>query len=288
MDFDVASDSASNLDADLNAELNADLNGVHPLSSDAAASYERDGFARVRRVFDPATLMSFAPLIGEVARDSQQAKVPPKQRSVYARAFIQEMNLWQRYEAICPLVFSTKLARIAGTLMGAGGVRLYHDQALVKEARGGKTPWHCDQYYWPLDTDQTITAWIPLQDTPLDMGPLAFATGSHRLDLGRHLDISAESEARIVGHRDWRSLPIDREPMSLGDVTFHSGWTFHGAEPNLTDETRLVFTIIYFADGTKVKAPSTRGQENDLQTWLPGCAAGQRAASPLNPLLWSR
>ena len=37
-------------------------------------------------------------------------------------------------------------------------VRLYHDQALFKEAGGGITPWHQDQHYWPLDTDRTITS----------------------------------------------------------------------------------------------------------------------------------
>ena len=30
-------------------------------------------------------------------------------------------------------------------LMGVDGVGLYHDQALVKEAGGGHTPWHCDR-----------------------------------------------------------------------------------------------------------------------------------------------
>lgn len=59
------------------------------------------------------------------------------------------------------------------------GVRLYHDQALYKEAGGGPTPWHADQYYWPLTTDRIVTAWIPLQPVSADMGPLAFAERTH-------------------------------------------------------------------------------------------------------------
>ena len=76
-------------------------------------------------------------------------------------------------------------------------MRLYHDQALYKEPSGGITPWHADQYYWPLNTDRCCTAWIPLQDTPLEMGPLAFSPGSHMVDLGRSLEISDQSEATI-------------------------------------------------------------------------------------------
>ena len=67
------------------------------------------------------------------------------------------------------LVFSKRIAHIAQQLMEVDSVRLYHDQALYKEASGGITPWHCDQQYWPLASDKTVTAWIPLQATPLEM-----------------------------------------------------------------------------------------------------------------------
>lgn len=43
------------------------------------------------------------------------------------------------------------------------GVRVYHDQALNKEPHGGYTPWHCDGFYWPVQSDKIVTAWIPLQ-----------------------------------------------------------------------------------------------------------------------------
>ena len=46
------------------------------------------------------------------------------------------------------------------------GVRLYHDQALNKDPGGGYTPWHCDGYYWPVQSDKIVTAWVPLQVPP--------------------------------------------------------------------------------------------------------------------------
>lgn len=68
-----------------------------------------------------------------------------------------------------------KLASIASQLLEVDGVRMYHDQALFKEPSGGHTPWHADQYYWPLSSDRTVTVWIPLQATPLELGPLPSA-----------------------------------------------------------------------------------------------------------------
>lgn len=53
------------------------------------------------------------------------------------------------------------------------------------------------QYYFPLSSDKAVTAWIPLQPTPAEMGPLQFAAGSHKVDVGRHLGISGANQQII-------------------------------------------------------------------------------------------
>jgi ectoine hydroxylase-related dioxygenase (phytanoyl-CoA dioxygenase family) len=251
-----------------------------------AAAFERDGFAHLPALLDPAELAAFVPLVREVAGASSQAQVPMEERGTYQKAFVQEVNLWQRHEAIRPLAFSPRLARAAAELLGVEGVRMYHDQALVKEAGGGHTPWHCDQHYWPIDSDRTVTAWIPLQDVPLEMGPLRFSAGSQRVDLGRALAIGDESDAGVRRHPRWRELPVWEQPIAGGDVTFHQGWTFHGAGPNSTGETRLVFTVIYVADGARLAEPRTDGQRFDRKIWLPEVEVGEPVGSWLNPLVW--
>lgn len=206
------------------------------------------------------------------------------ERTTYQRAFIQVTNLWQHDQVVKELVFSRRLAQIATELMGVKGVRLYHDQALYKEPGGGITPFHADQYYWPLDSNKTCTVWIPLQDTPLEMGPLEFAVGSHRFPYGRDLPISDESEARLQTTLREAGFSLDVRPFKLGDVSFHQGWTFHRAGPNRTNHPRAVMTVIYMADG--IRLVSRPDQDADRQAFLPGVAVGDVAASPLNPLLY--
>ena len=53
------------------------------------------------------------------------------------------------------------------------------------------------QCYFPLSSEKAITAWVPLQPTPAEMGPLQFAAGSHKVDVGRHLGISGVNQ-RII------------------------------------------------------------------------------------------
>jgi len=144
------------------------------------------------------------------------------------------MNLWQESGVVRDFVFGQRLARIAAELMQVEGVRLYYDQSLYNEPGGAFTPAHADQYFWPLATDRSVTAWTPLQPVPRDMGPLAFYAGSHTSAFGRDLPISDESEAAITAAMEAQHFAIIDKPFDLGDVSFHAGWLFHRAGPNLS------------------------------------------------------
>ncbi|HMQ46813.1 MAG TPA: phytanoyl-CoA dioxygenase family protein [Saprospiraceae bacterium] len=197
------------------------------------------------------------------------------------------MNLWTHSEAIRQLVFSQRLARIAAELMGVEGVRLYHDQALFKEAGGGFTPWHADQYYWPLASDHSVTVWIPLQAVPLEMGPLEFSAKSYLLHGGRELKISDESEQMIAQKLRINDFEHIVEPFELGEVSFHSGWVFHRAGANTSQYMRQVMTVIYMDKNMRLKAPENPNQQNDWDTWCPGAVVGEVIDTPLNPVLYA-
>jgi hypothetical protein len=185
------------------------------------------------------------------------------------------------------VVFSKKLAQIATHLLEVKGVRLYHDQALYKEPSGGHTPWHADQYYWPLASDRTVTAWIPLQETPLEMGALEFSAGSFALEDGRDKEISDESQEFLEAELKKRGFPMVVEPFELGEISFHTGWLYHRAGPNTTTRMRKVMTMIYMDKDMLLKPPSNKNQELDWVTWCPGAVVGQVVDTPLNPILYS-
>jgi hypothetical protein len=75
--------------------------------------------------------------------------------------------------------------------------------------------------------------------------------------------------------------------MAAGDATFHSGWTLHSAPPNETKTMREVMTVIYHEDGAILMEPDHANRAADLKAWFPGQKPGEKAASSLNPLLYS-
>src|SRR5262245_51551028 len=214
------------------------ISDTYPLAADAVEQFDAQGFVRLRGVLDAPAIGRFEPEITAKVIELNTQHLPMAERDTYGKAFLQVTNLWQHSDLVRELVFSSRLAGIAARLLRVDGVRLYHDQALYKEPGGGITPWHADQYYWPLSTDRCVTAWIPLQPTPAQMGPLAFAVGSHRFDLGRDLNISDESEREIQRALAAHQFPIVDEPFELGEISFHLGWTFHRADPNNSAEPR--------------------------------------------------
>jgi ectoine hydroxylase-related dioxygenase (phytanoyl-CoA dioxygenase family) len=264
-----------------------DLDSPYPLDDAQVAAFQGDGHILLRGVCSPTEIAAYRPVIVDATMRLNTQHLPLEQRTTYGKAFLQVTNIWEQNEDVKRFVFARRFARIAAQLLGVAGARLYHDQALFKEGSGGFTPWHQDQHYWPLDTDKTITMWMPLIDITPNMGPMTFVSESNRGGYLAPLQISDESEdyfERLVRERGWRTS--ESTFMAAGDATFHTGWTLHRASPNTTGKMREVMTIIYYADGTRV-SPIHAGNEADLKRWLPGAREGDVAASPLNPLLYS-
>ncbi|TDP94835.1 phytanoyl-CoA dioxygenase family protein [Labedaea rhizosphaerae] len=263
-----------------------DVDSAYPLTSAHVEALDRQGFVRLSNLLSPPTVAHFEPTITERVLALNAMHLPMDERDTYDRAFLQVTNLWQHDDRVRRLVFSPRLARAAAELLGVDAVRLYHDQALYKEPGGGITPWHADQYYWPFASDRTITVWIPLQDTPRELGSLEFARGSHHFSHGRDLPIGDESEQALQEELAARGFEVDSAPYALGDASFHLGWTFHRAGPNRSTTPRRVMTIIYVDADAVVSEPVNDSQRNDLTTWLGGTAVGSVPETELNPVLY--
>ncbi|MDX2133350.1 MAG: phytanoyl-CoA dioxygenase family protein [Saprospiraceae bacterium] len=266
--------------------MHTTLNQPYTLTEEAVNFYQKYRYIKLKNIFDADTLGFYAEKISQAVTSLHTNDKPLNERDTYGKAFVQVMNLWRHDADVQAFVFSRRLAGIAAGLMQTTGVRLYHDQALFKEGGGGITPWHADQYYWPLSTDKTVTAWIPLQPVPLEMGPLEFSAGSHVIVEGRELSIGDDSEAQIQKRLRVTDFQHVVEPFDLGEVSFHSGWVFHRAGANQTDHVRKVMTVIYMDKNMALKAPDNVHQENDWKSWCPGAVIGQVIDTPSNPVLF--
>jgi ectoine hydroxylase-related dioxygenase (phytanoyl-CoA dioxygenase family) len=262
------------------------LDQTYELTQEQIDFYQKNRYIKLKNVFDAETLAYYGEKISEKVNELNNQEKPLDARDTYGKAFLQIFNLWREDETIKEFVMSRRLGQIAAELMQAEGARIYHDQALFKEGGGGITPWHADQYYWPLETDKTVTAWIPLQEIPLEMGPLEFSAGSHAIVEGRELAISDDSENMIAQKLRVTDFKHVIEPFDLGEVSFHSGWVFHRAGANKTDQMRKVMTVIYMDKNMNLKEPENENQKKDWEVWCPGAKVGEIINTELNPVVF--
>jgi hypothetical protein len=266
-----------------------ELRGAYPLTRENISHFHRDGFVVLPGLANQEEVAAWRPAILEARDFHGQEVIPLEQRDTYGKAFLKGLNLWVSDERVRRFVTSPRFGRVAADLLEVDAVRIYHDQALLKEPGGGITPWHQDQHYWPLDTANTVTMWMPLVDVTSEMGTMRFACGSHREGYLGDAPIGDESETRFENYVHEHGYRVEQTSnMGAGDASFHYGWTLHGAPRNTTTRTREVMTIIWFANGARVLEPDNPNRKRDLDRWLPGIRPGDPAAGPLNPVVFDR
>ena len=263
-----------------------ELNDFKSIPQSMIDEFRKDGHTLVRGLLSEEEVKAYHEVLVHAAEKYNTEKRKMEERDTYGKAFLQIMNLWRNDENVKKFVMAKRFAKVAADLLGVDNVRIYHDQALFKEPGGGPTPWHQDQYYWPIDTKDTITMWMPLVDINVNMGMLTFASGSHTKGRIFNYEISDESEQAYNDYVKDNNFPISRATeMKAGDATWHYGYTIHNAPGNNSASMREVMTIIYFADGAKVHEPQNSWQKKDLEVWMMNTPVGEKIDTEINPLV---
>lgn len=246
--------------------------------------FRNEGHTLTRHLLSQQEAAAYREIIVAAADRYNTEKRKLEDRDTYGKAFLQIMNLWRNDAAVRQFVLARRFAKVAADLLGVDNVRIYHDQALFKEPGGGPTPWHQDQYYWPIDTKNTVTMWMPLVDINIEMGMLTFASGSHNEGRIFNHEIGDESEKEFAKYVSDKGFEVTRATeMQAGDATWHYGFTIHNAPGNHSQKRREVMTVIYIADGAKVTEPQNSWQVNDRKTWLMDQPVGNVIDSEFNP-----
>jgi ectoine hydroxylase-related dioxygenase (phytanoyl-CoA dioxygenase family) len=254
------------------------------VSSDHIAAFRRDGFVVVPDLLDAAELETFGAAVDHaVAARTRHDTRRLAEKTRYEQSFQQCLNLWEDHQRVRPLTFHPRIGAAAAALLGVSAVRVWHDQALYKEAGGRPTDAHQDQGYWPILEADTVTAWIPFDGSTLESGAMGYVPGSHAFGVRKFVNIFFGEPEDLLAAPETRGVAPIFVEVPRGGVAFHHGLTFHLAMPNDTGRTRRVHTIIYFRDGC------TRGSSFPHPSVdRANVAVGDVIASDITPIAWPR
>ena len=193
--------------------------------------------------------------MGEAAKDGatltkEYARPQVDEESYYSGVFKQCVRLADTNEEMHDLMFDERLGRVAGTLAQVDGMRIWHDQALIKPPYGNPTAFHLDNPYWSFSSPGAISIWIALDDATLSNGCLWYLPGTQKT--ARHDNVGIGPNVRDIFkvYPEWKTIEAQNAACSAGSAVFHSGLVAHGAGANMTPHPRRAMTCGYMPDGS--------------------------------------
>jgi ectoine hydroxylase-related dioxygenase (phytanoyl-CoA dioxygenase family) len=210
-----------------------------------------------------------------VARDTAD------DQEYYDRVFTQRVNLWQTDSAFRELLFQKELGQFVAGMAGVSGLRVWHDQALIKQAYANPTAFHLDVPYWSFTSPDAITIWVALDDATLENGCLYYMPGSHKAQKFDNVEIGKEIGALFDIYPEWRDVQATPCPVRAGGALLHNGLTFHGAGANMTPGRRRAITCAYMPDGSTFNGIPNVLPREYLNTLAIGDLLDNKAHNPL-------
>ena len=259
------------------------LSSPYNLTKHDIKTFQKNGFIKLKNVFTPGALQVLRREILTLLR-----KTFTNYYNIKKNRFLSLEMMWVENSVIREFVLSPRIAKICADLLSVKKIRLYHDNALVKESGCGRTPWHYDDHHFPLETNDVITAWIPAQAIPIEMGPLMFEKPIEVYKLVKDIEFNESDtsyDKKISDIFKKEEVSIVEEPFELGEVSFHHNLSFHTASENKTTQSRIVLANTYFADGARVVNNPTM-ISGDWKKFIPETKPGQIVSSKFNPVCW--
>ncbi len=223
------------------------------LSQEQIDGYRKDGFVVIDRFLDADELAHWRRCTEEAIRIRVE-KTPYLHNQgapddFYAQVFLQALKLAEVHDGMHDIMHDPRLGKLAANLAGVDGIRIWHDQALIKPQFGNPTGWHLDNPFWSFSSKDAISIWVALDDATLANGCLWYLPGTHKQGRFEVTDIGVNQRDLFKQYPEWLEIESVATPFSAGSAVFHNGLTAHGAGANMTSRPRRAMTCAYMPDG---------------------------------------
>ena len=201
------------------------------LSTAQVEAYNRDGYVKNLRVFDPSAASAnrayFDALLAEVTAAGGDSYSISTAHLTYGRV----------YDLITH-------PTIGNDVIGWGS------HYFCKMPGDGKqVSWHQDASFWPLSPARTVTVWLAIDDADVENACMRFLAGSH---IYGHLtyNLSEDDESNVLNQtvvdaEQYGTLLYDE--LQAGEMSLHSDLLLHGSDANQSSRRRCGLTLRYCA-----------------------------------------
>lgn len=263
------------------------------LSKEDIDAYRENGFVVIENFLSSEELQHWRTSVDEAMLERNGQKIPGKPITIgqedginkdaeyYNNVFDQLLNLWQTNSKVKGFMLDPRIGKMAAELSGADGIRIWHDQALVKRPWANPTSWHVDTPFWSFSDRRALSIWVALDDATLENGCLFFIPGSHKVTTFENPGIGRNMNAIFDYYPNLVKSKSSAVKMKAGSCSFHNGLTIHGAHANMTPGFRRAMTCAYMPDGNVYNGQPNILPDDYLETIKVGDLLNNDAQNPL-------
>jgi phytanoyl-CoA hydroxylase len=263
------------------------------LTKEQIAFYAENGYLIVEDFLNPAELEKWRAAVAAAIADRNGLKMPGKSITIndddginkdadyFNNVFDQLLNLWQTNDQVKAIMLDERIGKMVSELSGADGVRIWHDQALIKRPWANPTSWHLDTPFWSFSDRRAMSMWVALDDATLENGCLFFIPGSHKETTFENPGIGKNMGAVFNFYPQFKKSGSVAATMKAGSCSFHNGLTIHGAHANMTPGYRRAMTCAYMPDGNVFNGEPNILPDAYLKSIKPGDLLNNDAQNPL-------
>ncbi len=260
------------------------------VTPEQVALYQENGFLVIENFLDAEETAHWSRTTDEAVeqRLAANAQVLSNQGdpdAYYAQVFTQCLKLADTHAGMRELMLDPRLGKLAATLAGVDGIRIWHDQALYKPPFGNPTGWHLDNPYWSFSSPHSLSIWVALDDATRDNGCLYYLPGTHKTATYQNAGIGKNQADLFKVYPQWRSISSVGCPCPAGSAVFHNGLTAHGAGANMTNKPRRAMTCAYMPDGSTFNGTKNILPDEYVKTLKVGDVLNDAV---VNPLIWHK
>ena len=263
------------------------------LSKEQIQFYQENGYVVIEDFLNPQELAQWREAVMESIAERNGLKMPGKNINIneddginkdadyFNNVFDQLLNLWQTNDKVKNIMLDERIGKMAADLSGADGIRIWHDQALIKKPWANPTSWHLDTPFWSFSDRRALSIWVALDDATYENGCLFFIPGSFHETTFENPGIGKNMGEIFNFYPQFKQSKSHAAPMKAGSCSFHNGLTIHGAHANMTPGFRRAMTCAYMPEGNVFNGEPNILPDSYLQTLAVGDLLNNEEQNPL-------
>ncbi|MCD9020815.1 phytanoyl-CoA dioxygenase family protein [Cohnella silvisoli] len=216
------------------------------MNAEQLRKFEEDGYFILENLFTEKEMNELTRAIDNIVKEDEEALLAKEVTEGMSRAkeITFTTNLVKKGEVFQRFCGDERFVDISTAILGPD-IALYWDQAVYKRPETLKDfPWHQDNGYGNVLSDEYVTCWLALEDATVENGCIWIKEKTHKQGIVEHKNTPIGWQCYFG---DDPGTPVE---LKKGSMVVFSSLLFHRSGPNVSDNVRKGYILQYFPTHT--------------------------------------